>query len=91
MNHINDQGETLLLCACRAGQTKVLHLLLGRGADASIATSSKESPLYWLVSFKDADIEVVATTLIAHGAVVRLRTTESIAYSMFPSGIDVDH
>ncbi|ERF69389.1 hypothetical protein EPUS_05934 [Endocarpon pusillum Z07020] len=91
VNHVNDQGETPLLCACRAGQTEVVHLLLGRGADASIATPSKESPLHWLVSFEDADIEIVGGTLIASGADIRLRTTNSIAYSQFPSGIDVDH
>lgn len=91
VNHVNDQGETPLLCACRAGQTETVRLLLERGADVSIATPSKESPLHWLVSFDDADIEDVAGTLIARGADVRLRTTKNIAYSRFPSGIDVDH
>jgi ankyrin repeat protein len=91
VNQVNDQGESPLLCACRAGQTEVVRLLLERGADASIATPSKESPLHWLISFDDADIEIMGGTLVASGADIRLRTTKSIAYSRFPSGIDVDH
>jgi ankyrin repeat protein len=91
VNQVNDQGETPLICACRAGQREVVHFLLNRGADASIATLSKESPLHWLISFDDADIEIVAASLFASGADIRLRTTKSIAYSRFPSGIDVDH
>lgn len=51
MDQRNDQGEIALLCACRAGQVEVVHLLLSRGADASIATQSKESPIHWLISF----------------------------------------
>lgn len=91
VNLVNDQGETPLLCACRAGQKEVVQLLLHRGADASIATPNKESPLHWLISFDDADIEIVGAPLVASGADIRLRTTKSIAYSRFPSGIDVDH
>lgn len=49
VNRVNDQRETPLLCACRAGQREVVHFLLNRGADASIATLSKESPLHWLI------------------------------------------
>jgi ankyrin repeat protein len=91
VNQVNDQGETPLLCACRAGQTEVVHLLLARGADVSIVTPSKESPIHWLLSFDDADIEIVGASLLASGADIRLRTTKLLAYSRFPSGIELDH
>lgn len=91
VNQVNDQGETPLLCACRAGQTDVVHLLLARGADASIVTPSRESPLHWLISFDDTHIETVGATLLAAGAELRLITTKRVAYSRFSSGIEVDH
>lgn len=91
VNQCNDQGETALLCACRAGQVEMAHLLLSRGADASITTESKESPLHWLISFSSDDIETLGATLIASGADVRIITNKDVSYSVFPSGIDVDH
>jgi Ankyrin repeats (3 copies) len=91
VNQVNDQGETPLLCVCRAGHTDVVHLLLARGADAFIVTSSRESSLHWLISFEDAHIETVGAILLANGAELRLRTTKRIAYSRFPSRIELDY
>jgi len=91
VNQLNDQGETPLLSACRSGHRDVVETLLQHGADASIVPMNNESPLHWLVSFDDEDIDDVGVQLIAKGGNIRLMTTKPIAYSAFPSGIDVDH
>ena len=91
VNQQNDQQETALLCACRAGQAEIVRILLAYGADASIATPNSESPLYWLVSFNGGDVQKVGKALIAKGADVRLVTTKNIHYSVFPGSIEPDH
>lgn len=91
VDQLNDQGETPLLSACRSGHRDIVETLLQRGADASIVPVSNESPLHWLVSFEDKDIEDVGVQLIVKGGNIRQMTNRRIAYSAFPSGIDVDH
>lgn len=90
-NQQNDQQETALLCACRAGQVEVVRVLMGHGADASIATTNRESPLHWLVSFNGDDVKTVGEVLIANGADIRLVTTRDINYSVVPGRIELDH
>ena len=90
-NLLNDQGETALLCACRAGHARVVHVLLSLGADASISTARKESPLHWLVSFEAEDIVAIVEALLKAGADLRLQTTMRISYSVFRAGIEVDY
>lgn len=91
INHVNSQGETALLCACRAGQGRVVGLLLDRHkALASIATINGETPLHWLVSFSDQDARPLAKALIANGADVSSSTKQRVSHSIFPSTIDVD-
>jgi len=90
INQVNDQGETPLLCACRAGQVETVQKILELGGDASIATPSGESCLHWLVSFEDTHIEELARALLKAGANVRQCTRKKIAYSIFPASIEVD-
>jgi ankyrin repeat protein len=91
INHVNDKGETPLLCACRAGQVEAVHKILGLGGDASITTPLGESCLHWLVSFEDAHVEEIARALLKAGANVRQCTRKRIAYSIFPASIEVDY
>jgi ankyrin repeat protein len=91
VNQLNDQGETPLLSACRSGHKDVVEVLLQRGADASLVLASNESPLHWLVSFDDEDIEDVGSALVEKGGNIRLMATKYVTYSSFPSSIDFDH
>lgn len=91
INTRNCLGETPLLSACRAGQGAVAILCLQRyDADASIIAKNGETPLHWLVSFTDENIEPLTKDLISHGAVVDASTHERINYSAVPSDLDVD-
>lgn len=90
VNQLNDAGETPLLSACRSGHPKVVKLLIERGADPTIVTSLKESPLHWLISFEKDEVEEVVESLVSNGADARLLTTQSFRYSNFPSQIDAD-
>lgn len=90
VNHINDQGETPLLSACRAGQTATVLGLLELGADATVIAPTGETCLHWLVSFEDSDIEKVGQALVKAGAGLRGLTKRSIAYSEFRATIEVD-
>ncbi|KAF7948277.1 uncharacterized protein EAE97_003688 [Botrytis byssoidea] len=91
VDQLNDVGETPLLSACRSGHRDVVELLLSRGADPKITTSSKESPLHWLISFNEDEVHAVGQALISAGAEVKSLTTKQINYSAFPSGIDFDN
>ncbi|EXJ78718.1 hypothetical protein A1O1_09120 [Capronia coronata CBS 617.96] len=90
VNQLNDVGETPLLSACRSGHREVVNFLLEYGADPTIATISKESPLHWLISFEKEEVEDVGNVLVSKGANTRLLTTEAIKYGNFPSGVDAD-
>ncbi|KAM0196438.1 hypothetical protein ACHAPC_000153 [Botrytis cinerea] len=91
VDQLNDVGETPLLSACRSGHRDIVESLLSRGADLTIATSSKESPLHWLISFNEDEVYVAGQALISAGAEVKSLTTKQINYSIFPSGIDFDN
>lgn len=90
VNQLNDTGETPLLSACRAGQREVVEVLMQRGADPTITTSWRESPLHWLISFENEEVEAVGQALISKGAEISLLTMRQINYSVYPSGVDVD-
>ncbi|RSL41853.1 hypothetical protein CEP54_015694 [Fusarium duplospermum] len=91
VNQLNDQGETPLLCACRAGQAGTVLWLTSHGANASVAAPNGESPLHWLVSFEDEEIKSVGPALIQAGADANAKTTTTIAYQAeFPTSLDLD-
>ncbi|RKL36562.1 hypothetical protein BFJ72_g8111 [Fusarium proliferatum] len=90
VNQLNDQGETPLLCACRAGHHGTVLWLTSNGATASAARNG-ESPLHWLISFDDQEIESVGPALIQAGADANAKTTTFIAYQgAFPASLDID-
>lgn len=91
VNQLNDQGETPLLCACRAGQAGTVLWLVSHGALASVAAGNGESPLHWLISFNDDEVESVGPALIKAGADATARTTNIIVYqSKFPASLISD-
>jgi ankyrin repeat protein len=89
INQLNDQGETPLLYACRAGQRKTALRLLELGADAAIIAANGESCLHWLVSFNDNEICPIGEALIKSGAGLRVYTRERIEHSQLRAKIDV--
>ncbi len=92
VNQRNARGETALLCACRSGHPDMVKLLLDSGAQASVPSTSGESPLHWLLSF-DENISpaAIGKDLIERGgASVHAFTTQRISHSVFPGSIDVD-
>jgi ankyrin repeat protein len=58
----NEDGETALLSASRAGQLKTVRTLLANGADLR-PSNSGESPLHWLGSFTTNIPEIVSLML----------------------------
>lgn len=91
VNILNPLRETPLLCACRSGHGGIAILCLQTyKANASIAAISGETPLHWLLSFTDENIEPLLNDLIANGADIHAMTKERISHSKFPGHIDVD-
>ncbi|KAL4733652.1 hypothetical protein BDV11DRAFT_77005 [Aspergillus similis] len=90
VDQLNDQGETPLLCACRAGQMATVLGLLRLGASAAAVAPTGECCLHWLVSFEDKEVEEVGSKLVEAGANMRQCTNQSIAYSDFRATIEVD-
>ncbi|KAI0114197.1 ankyrin [Hypoxylon sp. NC0597] len=92
VDSLNQEGETALLCACRSGQPNCVKLLLDNGASASIQAANGETPLHWLVSFKDnINVAALGQDLIQKGgAIVDAFTTRHVSHSVFPGTIDID-
>ena len=91
INLRNPLGETPLLCACRSGHGGIVILCLQRyKADASIAATNGETPLHWLSSFSDEDIEAVTQDLITNGARVDAMTHERVMHSQFNGTVDIE-
>ncbi|KAK3348712.1 ankyrin repeat-containing domain protein [Lasiosphaeria hispida] len=68
INEKGTGGETALLQACRSGHLDVIRLLLRYGADPKVASSNGDTPLHWLVSFDDSQVEDAARMLVDGGA-----------------------
>lgn len=91
VNQLNDQGETPLLCACRAGQRSTVLWLTSHGADASIAARNGETPLHWLISLDDEDIQTIGPALVQAGANADVKTSTFVAYQAdFPASLIPD-
>ncbi|EXA31390.1 hypothetical protein FOVG_17291 [Fusarium oxysporum f. sp. pisi HDV247] len=86
VNQRNNQGETPLLCACHAGQSRIVLWLTTHGATALIGAWNGESPLHLLISFDDEEVERVYPGLIQPGADTTAKTSTIIAYQAdFPA------
>ncbi|SCO89004.1 related to death-associated protein kinase 1 [Fusarium oxysporum] len=86
VNQRNNQGETPLLCACHAGQSRIVLWLTTHGATALIGAWNGESPLHLLISFDDEEVERVYPGLIQPGADTTAKTLTIIAYQAdFPA------
>ncbi|MCJ1282090.1 hypothetical protein MMC26_001413 [Xylographa opegraphella] len=79
INGQNFYGETPLLLACRYGHVEIIDFLLDCDADASLSTLLGESPLYWLDSIADNEVDRIARRLFAHGSPLQCITGESEA------------
>lgn len=91
LNQLNDQGETMLLSACRAGQLNTAMWLLEQGADARLVALNGESPLHWMISFDEEEVIELAPRLFKGGAEVKARTELTISYHPnFKSGFVLD-
>ena len=64
VNEGNEQGETPLLLACRAGNYHVAMQLLDSGADPNIANFLGDIPLQWLLSFKQDQVAGIGKRLV---------------------------
>ena len=85
INQLNSAEETPLFLACRAGQLETVHFLLGKGADASLETSSGVGPVHWLVNFHDNVVPELLAHLRENGANLEscaLRPLEYVCHGM---------
>ncbi|PGH11948.1 TKL protein kinase [Polytolypa hystricis UAMH7299] len=63
-NVLDEDSTTPLLCACRAGHLEVAEQLVASGANPSTANLIGETPLHWLISFRDDEVEAAASLLL---------------------------
>jgi hypothetical protein len=78
VNSKNEQGDTPILCATRAGHFDILAMLISLNADASLTNSFSENPLHFLVNLDDDNIPLAAQLLVSAGAEL---DTEATGYS----------
>ena len=74
VNEADPWGETALLVACRCGHSRIAELLLDAGADPTIASMEKYTPLHFLSAFDEVDIPHLGNLLVASGAELEART-----------------
>lgn len=68
VNEPNSRGDTALLFAARSGHKAAALKLLEFGADPRISNYTDDTPLHWLCSFEDEDVQEVAEAFLAKGA-----------------------
>jgi hypothetical protein len=68
VNSQNDQGDTPILCAARAGHFNILAMLISRNANASLTNSFSENALHFLTNLDNEDIPTAAQLLVGAGA-----------------------
>ena len=60
---LNDNGDTILICACRAGKHQVAHRLLDIGADARTCNRLGENALHLLTCLDTKEVPTMAERL----------------------------
>ncbi|CZR44078.1 uncharacterized protein FPRO_13872 [Fusarium proliferatum ET1] len=80
VNHVNEWNESPLLWASRAGHRDVVFHLLSCGADPSVASDERTTPLHFLSSFDDGDIPEVCRRLVEAGAGLEARSKAGHRY-----------
>lgn len=78
INARNEQGDTPLLCATRAGHFGLIRMILDLGADANLANVLLENPLHFLTCLDGPDIPQAAQLLVQAGSDP---SAEAIGYS----------
>lgn len=73
----NNQGDTPLIQAMRAGHSEIVRSFLRLGANASIANHLNETALHFLVNIDDRDVDDIAQKLADAGACSQLQRTAS--------------
>jgi len=68
INARNEQGDTPLLCATRAGHFGLIRMILDLGADANLANVLLENPLHFLTCLDGPDIPQAAQLLVQAGS-----------------------
>ncbi|KAF5588661.1 serine threonine kinase [Fusarium pseudoanthophilum] len=80
VNHVNEWNESPLLWASRAGHRDVVFHLLDCDADPSVASDEGTTPLHFLSSFDDGDLNEVCRRLIRAGANLEARSKAGHRY-----------
>ena len=90
LNTPNDFGETALYRACMAGATANVLLLLSQGADPSISPSlGGPTCLHWLFHFSPQDVDVIASELVLHGALIHSQCEWQLPMFHYPFALPV--
>ncbi|MCJ1401236.1 hypothetical protein MMC11_004448 [Xylographa trunciseda] len=73
----NYNGDSALMCACRASHPKIIHKLLDLDADVQAINRQGENCLHLLPCLDEDDIESVARRLMQHGANLTLEAQDT--------------
>ncbi|KAH7010499.1 hypothetical protein EDB80DRAFT_839820, partial [Ilyonectria destructans] len=79
INTRNSLGETLLICAMRAGQADIVQLLLERGADVEVHDKRGVTALHWIITLDKTEITKIEAFL--QGVMCDVRSHESVQHS----------
>ena len=63
---VNESNETAILFAFRSGKASVAAMLIERGANLNIVSTSGETPLHWLSNFTTMDLNLIMPSLVAN-------------------------
>ena len=70
-------GDTAMICACRAAHPKIIHKLLDLAADARAINRQGENCLHLLPCLEEADVESIAGRLIEKGTDLTLEAQDT--------------
>jgi len=77
VNNKNDDGDTPLMIACRAGNLPITDFLIEHGADCSIKNNLGESPIHWIWTFGTSSLPNIVSRMISKGADLNTIANES--------------